>query len=153
MMRSTTISYKNHRFSPQIIARAVWLWSVLPQFSCTKLVIAVDGDIDVKSWPDVIWALSTRFDASRDLVVIDNTPIDYLDFASPKSGLGGKLGLDATNKIGAETDREWGRPSPCRARSSHASTALADARPRGDDGRRKMKEVGLLSGSNQRSRP
>lgn len=86
------------------------LWSMLPQFSYTKLVIAVDGDIDVKSWPDVIWALSTRFDASRDLVVIDNTPIDYLDFASPKSGLGGKLGLDATNKIGAETDREWGRP-------------------------------------------
>ncbi len=86
------------------------LWSMLPQFNYTKLVIAVDGDIDVKSWPDVIWALSTRFDASRDLVVIENTPIDYLDFASPKSGLGGKLGLDATNKIGAETDREWGRP-------------------------------------------
>lgn len=86
------------------------LWSMLPQFSYTKLIIAVDGDIDVKSWPDIIWALSTRFDASRDLVVIDNTPIDYLDFASPKSGLGGKLGLDATNKIGTETDREWGRP-------------------------------------------
>ena len=86
------------------------LWSMLPQFNYTKLVIAVDGDIDVKSWPDVIWALSTRFDASRDLVVIENTPIDYLDFASPKSGLGGKLGLDATNKIGAETEREWGRP-------------------------------------------
>ena len=57
----------------------------------------------------MIWALSTRFDASRDLVVVENTPIDYLDFASPKSGLGGKLGLDATTKIGAETDREWGR--------------------------------------------
>ena len=85
------------------------LWSVLPQFSYTKLIIAVDDDIDVRSWPDVIWALSTRFDASRDLMVVDNTPIDYLDFASPKSGLGGKLGLDATTKIGAETDREWGR--------------------------------------------
>lgn len=85
------------------------LWSTLPQFSYTKLIIAVDADIDVRSWPDVIWALSTRFDASRDLMVVDNTPIDYLDFASPKSGLGGKLGLDATTKIGTETEREWGR--------------------------------------------
>src|SRR5690606_20874570 len=84
------------------------LWSMLPQFSYTKLIIAVDGDIDVKSWPDVIWALSTRFDAGRDLMLVENTPIDYLDFASPKSGLGGKLGLDATRKIGTETDREWG---------------------------------------------
>jgi len=85
------------------------LWSMLPQFNYTKLIIAVDGDIDVKSWPDVIWALSTRFDATRDLMVVENTPIDYLDFASPKSGLGGKLGLDATSKIGTETEREWGR--------------------------------------------
>ncbi|MCJ8055896.1 UbiD family decarboxylase [Shinella curvata] len=85
------------------------LWSMLPQFSYTKLIIAVDDDINVRSWGDVIWALSTRFDASRDLMLVDNTPIDYLDFASPKSGLGGKLGLDATTKIGAETDREWGR--------------------------------------------
>ncbi len=85
------------------------LWSMLPQFNYTKLIIAVDDDIDVKSWPDVIWALSTRFDASRDLMVVENTPIDYLDFASPRSGLGGKLGLDATTKIGSETDREWGR--------------------------------------------
>jgi 4-hydroxy-3-polyprenylbenzoate decarboxylase len=85
------------------------LWSMLPQFSYTKLIIAVDGDIDVKSWPDVIWALSTRFDASRDLMLVENTPIDYLDFASPKSGLGGKLGLDATRKIGSESEREWGR--------------------------------------------
>ncbi len=86
------------------------LWSMLPQFSYTKLIIAVDGDIDVRSWPDVVWALSTRFDAGRDLMVVDNTPIDYLDFASPKAGLGGKLGLDATTKVGTETDREWGRP-------------------------------------------
>ncbi|MCP8896090.1 UbiD family decarboxylase [Shinella daejeonensis] len=85
------------------------LWSMLPQFNYTKLIIAVDEDINVKSWPDVIWALSTRFDASRDMMVVENTPIDYLDFASPKSGLGGKLGLDATTKIGGETDREWGR--------------------------------------------
>jgi len=85
------------------------LWSVLPQFSYTKLIIAVDPDIDVRNWSDVMWALATRFDASRDVTVIEGTPIDYLDFASPRSGLGGKLGLDATNKIGTETDREWGR--------------------------------------------
>jgi 4-hydroxy-3-polyprenylbenzoate decarboxylase len=85
------------------------LWSMLPQFSYTKLIIAVDPDIDVRSWHDVIWALSTRFDASRDVTIISETPIDYLDFASPKPGLGGKLGLDATTKIGPETDREWGR--------------------------------------------
>ncbi len=85
------------------------LWSMLPQFSYTKLIIAVDPDIDVRNWQDVIWALSTRFDASRDITIISDTPIDYLDFASPKPGLGGKLGLDATTKIGPETDREWGR--------------------------------------------
>ncbi|WP_159952301.1 UbiD family decarboxylase [Rhizobium sp. 18065] len=85
------------------------LWSMLPQFSYTKLIIAVDPDIDVRNWSDIVWALSTRFDASRDMVTVSDTPIDYLDFASPKAGLGGKLGLDATNKFGAETDREWGR--------------------------------------------
>ena len=85
------------------------LWSMLPQFSYTKLIIAVDPDIDVRNWHDVIWALSTRFDASRDVTIIPDTPIDYLDFASPKPGLGGKLGLDATTKIGPETEREWGR--------------------------------------------
>jgi len=85
------------------------LWSMLPQFSYTKLIIAVDPDIDVRNWQDVIWALSTRFDASRDVTIVPDTPIDYLDFASPKPGLGGKLGLDATTKIGPETDREWGR--------------------------------------------
>ena len=86
------------------------LWSALPQFSYTKLIIVVDGDIDIRSWSDVIWALSTRFDASRDLLAVENTPIDYLDFASPEAGLGGKLGLDATNKFGPETRREWGKP-------------------------------------------
>jgi 4-hydroxy-3-polyprenylbenzoate decarboxylase len=86
------------------------LWSMLPQFSYTKLIIVVDADIDIRSWPDVIWAISTRFDASRDMVVVNDTPIDYLDFASPRPGLGGKLGLDATGKLGAETQREWGRP-------------------------------------------
>ena len=86
------------------------LWSMLPQFSMTKLIIAVDPDIGVRNWSDVLWALSTRFDAPRDLMVVPDTPIDYLDFASAKPGLGGKLGLDATTKLGAETDREWGRP-------------------------------------------
>ena len=85
------------------------LWSMLPQFTYTKLIIAVDPDIDVRNWADVIWALSTRFDASRDVMILNDTPIDYLDFASPKPGLGGKLGLDATRKLGAETEREWGR--------------------------------------------
>jgi len=85
------------------------LWSMLPQFTYVKLIIAVDPDIDVRRWEDVIWALSTRFDASRDMLVMDDTPIDYLDFASPKAGLGGKLGLDATTKIGPETDRDWGQ--------------------------------------------
>ncbi|MFQ0814602.1 3-octaprenyl-4-hydroxybenzoate carboxy-lyase [Brucella anthropi] len=84
------------------------LWSMLPQFSYTKLIIAVDPDINVRNWDDVMWALATRFDASRDVVTLTDTPVDYLDFASPRSGLGGKLGLDATNKTGAETDREWG---------------------------------------------
>ena len=85
------------------------LWSMLPQFSYTKLIIAVDPDVDVRNWDDVVWALATRFDAGRDTVLINDTPIDYLDFASPKHGLGAKLGLDATVKIGPETDREWGR--------------------------------------------
>ncbi|HVK91580.1 MAG TPA: UbiD family decarboxylase [Mycoplana sp.] len=85
------------------------LWSMLPQFSYTKLIVAVDPDVDVTNWADVIWALSTRFDASRDVTILHDTPIDYLDFASPKPGLGGKLGLDATRKLTPETEREWGR--------------------------------------------
>jgi 4-hydroxy-3-polyprenylbenzoate decarboxylase len=85
------------------------LWSLLPQLTYTKFLIVVDTDIDIRNWPDVMWAVSTRSDPSRDLVSLTDTPIDYLDFASPKPGLGGKLGIDATNKIGSETMREWGR--------------------------------------------
>lgn len=85
------------------------LWGLLPQFSYTKTIIVVDDDINVRDWKDVAWALATRMDPSRDLMQIDRTPIDYLDFASPEPGLGGKLGIDATNKVGAETSREWGR--------------------------------------------
>jgi 4-hydroxy-3-polyprenylbenzoate decarboxylase len=86
------------------------LWGMLPQFSYTKAIVVVDEDIDVRSGSDVLWAAATRADPARDLVMLDRTPIDYLDFASPQSGLGGKLGIDATTKIGSETDREWGRP-------------------------------------------
>ncbi|MBB3809206.1 UbiD family decarboxylase [Pseudochelatococcus contaminans] len=85
------------------------LWSMLPQFNYTKLIVAVDPDIDVRKWDDVVWALSTRFDASRDVMIVGETPIDYLDFASPRPGIGGKMGLDATRKIAPETDREWGQ--------------------------------------------
>lgn len=85
------------------------LWGMLPQFSYTKLVVVVDGDIDARNWDDVLWAISTRMDPARDLMAIDGTPMDYLDFASPREGLAGKLGIDATTKIGAETTRDWGR--------------------------------------------
>jgi len=86
------------------------VWSFLRQFMYTKFVIVVDDDIDARSWEDVIWAISTRVDPARDITLIENTPIDYLDFASPVSGLGSKMGLDATNKLPGETSREWGRP-------------------------------------------
>ncbi|CCG19841.1 3-octaprenyl-4-hydroxybenzoate carboxy-lyase [Taylorella asinigenitalis 14/45] len=86
------------------------IWSVLRQFMYTKFIIVVDEDVDTRDWKEVIWAVSTRMDPVRDAVMVENTPIDYLDFASPVSGLGGKLGIDATNKWPGETDREWGRP-------------------------------------------
>jgi len=86
------------------------VWSFLRQFMYTKFVIICDDDINARDWKDVIWAITTRSDASRDLTIVDNTPIDYLDFASPVAGLGGKLGIDATNKWPGETDREWGEP-------------------------------------------
>lgn len=86
------------------------LWSVLRQFMYTKFIVVVDEDIDVRNWAEVIWAMTTRMDPVRDTVLVENTPIDYLDFASPVSGLGGKMGLDATNKWPGETTREWGRP-------------------------------------------
>ncbi len=85
------------------------VWSYLRQFMYTKWVIVVDADIDARNWQDVMWAISTRMDPARDITVIENTPIDYLDFASPVSGLGSKIGLDATDKLPGETNREWGR--------------------------------------------
>jgi 4-hydroxy-3-polyprenylbenzoate decarboxylase len=86
------------------------VWSFLRQFMYTKFVIVTDDDVDVRDWKSVIWALTTRMDPRRDMVFIDNTPIDYLDFASPVSGLGSKVGFDATNKWPGETTREWGTP-------------------------------------------
>ena len=86
------------------------LWSFLRQFMYTKFIVVVDDDIDIRQWAEVIWAITTRVDPSRDCLLVDNTPIDYLDFASPVSGLGSKMGLDATNKWPGETQREWGRP-------------------------------------------
>ncbi|MFG6469017.1 4-hydroxy-3-polyprenylbenzoate decarboxylase [Roseateles sp. BYS87W] len=85
------------------------IWSFLRQFMYTKFIVVVDDDIDTRNWQEVIWAITTRMDPVRDTTLVDNTPIDYLDFASPVSGLGGKMGLDATNKWAGETSREWGR--------------------------------------------
>jgi 4-hydroxy-3-polyprenylbenzoate decarboxylase len=86
------------------------IWSFLRQFMYTKFIIVVDDDINVREWKEVIWAITTRMDPVRDTLLVENTPIDYLDFASPVSGLGGKMGLDATNKFPGETQREWGTP-------------------------------------------
>ncbi len=86
------------------------VWSFLRQFMYTKFVIVCDDDVNARDWKDVIWAMTTRMDPARDTVLVENTPIDYLDFASPVSGLGSKMGMDATNKWPGETDREWGVP-------------------------------------------
>ena len=86
------------------------VWSFLRQFMYTKFVVVTDDDVNARDWQDVIWAMTTRMDPGRDTVIIDNTPIDYLDFASPVSGLGSKIGFDATNKWPGETNREWGTP-------------------------------------------
>lgn len=99
------------------------VWSFLRQFMYTKFVIVVDDDVDARSWEDVIWAVTTRMDPARDTTLIENTPIDYLDFASPVSGLGSKMGMDATNKLPGETDREWGEP----IQMSEAVKARVDA--------------------------
>jgi 4-hydroxy-3-polyprenylbenzoate decarboxylase len=90
-------------------------WSYLRQFMYTKFVIVVDDDINARNWQDVIWAITTRMDPARDITLLEHTPIDYLDFASPISGLGSKAGFDATNKWPGETQREWGKPIVMRA--------------------------------------
>ena len=86
------------------------IWSYLRQFMYTKFIVVVDDDVDVRDWKEVVWAIATRVDPARDTLIAENTPIDYLDFASPVSGLGAKMGIDATNKWPAETTRNWGRP-------------------------------------------
>ena len=86
------------------------IWSFLRQFIYTKFIIVVDKTINCRDWSEVMWAVSTQMDPNRDLTIIKNTPIDYLDFASPEEGLGSKVGFDATNKIYPETLREWGEP-------------------------------------------
>ena len=86
------------------------VWSFLRQFMYTKFIIVTDDDVNIREWKEVIWALTTRVDPARDTLIVENTPIDYLDFASPVSGLGSKMGIDATNKWPGETAREWGRP-------------------------------------------
>ncbi len=92
------------------------IWSFLKQFMYTKFIIVTDDDINARDWKDVVWALTTRVDPRRDTLIVDDTPIDYLDFASPVAGLGAKMGIDATNKLPAETNRQWGSPISMDAR-------------------------------------
>ena len=103
------------------------VWSHLRQFLYTKFIIVVDEDVDARDWSDVVWAMTTRMDPARDTFVIEHTPIDYLDFASPVSGLGSKMGLDATHKWPGETQREWGRTMSMEPAVSARMNALADA--------------------------
>jgi len=99
------------------------VWSFLRQFMYTKMLVVTDPDVDARNWSDVIWAMTTRVDPARDTVIVENTPIDYLDFASPTPGLGSKMGIDATHKVAGETSRQWGRPIEMDA----AVTARVDA--------------------------
>jgi 4-hydroxy-3-polyprenylbenzoate decarboxylase len=109
------------------------VWSFLRQFMYTKFIVVTDDDVDIRDWADVVWAITTRMDPVRDTVLVDRTPIDSLDFASPVAGLGGKMGLDATSKGRAETDREWGRPirrdPTVEHRVAGVLAAIAAARP------------------------
>ena len=109
------------------------IWSFLRQFMYTKIIVVTDDDVNVRDWPDVVWALTTRMDPVRDTVMVDRTPIDSLDFASPVAGLGGKMGLDATNKWPAETARQWGRPirqdPAAEARVAGVIAAIGAGRP------------------------
>jgi 4-hydroxy-3-polyprenylbenzoate decarboxylase len=102
------------------------LWSFLRQFMYTKFIVVTDDDVDIRNWQDVVWAITTRMDPVRDTTLVEQTPIDYLDFASPVSGLGGKMGLDATNKWPGETQREWGRPIRMEAEVEARVAALFD---------------------------
>lgn len=105
--RMAIISIKK-TYSGQARRVMMALWGMLPQFSYTKMIVVVNDDIDPKNWDDIAWALATRMDPSRDVMLLENTPMDYLDFASPQAGLAGKMGIDATIKIQSETSRDWG---------------------------------------------
>ena len=111
------------------------LWSFLRQFMYTKFIVVTDDDVDIRDWKEVVWAITTRVDPVRDTTLVHDTPIDYLDFASPTSGLGGKMGLDATNKWPGETTREWGRaitmPDEVRARVAAVFDAVMSTPPAG----------------------
>ena len=98
----------NKRYPGQARRVMMALWGMLPQFSYTKMIVVVDADINPANWDDIAWALATRMDPARDVMILENTPMDYLDFASPQPGLAGKMGIDATVKIASETSREWG---------------------------------------------
>ena len=102
------------------------LWSFLRQFMYTKFIVVTDDDVDIRDWKEVVWAITTRMDPVRDTTLVSDTPIDYLDFASPVSGLGGKMGLDATNKWPGETQREWGRPIAMDPEARRRMDRLAD---------------------------
>jgi 4-hydroxy-3-polyprenylbenzoate decarboxylase len=103
------------------------IWSFLRQFMYTKFIVVVDDDVNIRDWKEVVWAITTRMDPVRDTTLVDGTPIDYLDFASPVSGLGGKMGLDATHKWPGETAREWGRPIRMDAVAEQRMQGLVDA--------------------------
>jgi 4-hydroxy-3-polyprenylbenzoate decarboxylase len=103
------------------------LWSFLRQFMYTKFIVVTDDDVNIRDWKEVVWALTTRVDPVRDTTLVENTPIDYLDFASPVSGLGGKMGLDATHKWPGETSREWGRTIQMPAEVTQKVSAMFDA--------------------------
>ena len=107
--RLATVSIKK-QYPGQAKRVMFGIWSFLRQFMYTKFIIVVDDDVNIREWTEVVWALTTRVDAARDTLVAENTPIDYLDFASPVAGLGSKMGFDATNKWPGETSREWGVP-------------------------------------------
>jgi 4-hydroxy-3-polyprenylbenzoate decarboxylase len=108
--RRAPIYHSTYTGKPPDEPAVLGAWSYLRQFMYTKFIIVCDDDVNVRDWKEVIWALTTRVDPMRDTTLVENTPIDYLDFASPVSGLGSKMGIDATNKWPAETSRRWGRP-------------------------------------------
>ncbi|MFK7866361.1 MAG: UbiD family decarboxylase [Alphaproteobacteria bacterium] len=116
----------NKKYAGQARRIMMGIWSFLRQFLYTKWIIVVDGDINCRDWKDVIWAVSTRVDPARDMMVIEHTPIDYLDFASPVSGLGSKVGIDATDKIDGETTREWGQKLDMDQKTKNTIDALWD---------------------------